>query len=109
MTEFLREPETSVQYNVIIRNNETGEERSFDSGEWDDEGSLYGWAEGNFSCDCNRHLCFLRAGGPGPPDDPHWNAAERACGNRTYTVTHAILEDGSRVEIDSSESRRRPR
>src|SRR5690606_15034465 len=60
-----------MQYRVCIRNTATGEER-IESGEWEHEVStiLFHWLENNFSCDCNRHLQFLRAGGPGPENDP---------------------------------------
>lgn len=39
------------------------------------------WSEGNFSCDCNRHLFFERASGrdPAPGSD--------TCGDGAYRVT----------------------
>ena len=78
-------------YRVCIRNVETGEERievgEWDESAWGDVGTFqFNWLENNFSCDCNRHLQFLRAGGPGPQDDPNWNEADRECGNKAYEV-----------------------
>jgi hypothetical protein len=92
-----------MKYSVLIRKNDTGEERTYrsDDVEWDDTTEFF-WTEGNFACDCNRHLSFLRAGGPGPADDPHWNNAEHDCGDTAYAVPYATLEDGSRVELDGS-------
>lgn len=76
-----------MQYRVCIRNTATGEER-IESGEWEHEVStiLFHWLENNFSCDCNRHLQFLRAGGPGPENDPHWNNEDHKCGDSAYRV-----------------------
>jgi hypothetical protein len=90
-----------MKYSVLIRNNATGEERTYamDDVEWDDS-SEYWWRGGNFGCDCNRHTSFLRAGGPGPADDPHWNDADHECGETAYSVPYATLADGTRVDID---------
>lgn len=95
-----------MKYSVLIRDNETGEARTYSMGdiEWDDSSEFW-WTEGNFGCDCNRHLSFLRAGGPGPADDPHWNNADRACGETAYTVPYAVLEDGTQIVLDSPERR----
>lgn len=79
-------------YSVKIKNNETGEVRDarmdFD---WD-EASDYWWTDGNFGCDCNRHLVFIRAG-----NEPE---SDVSCGNKLYTVIHAKLDDGKVIEID---------
>ena len=93
-----------MRYSVLIRNNETGEERLYPLCKevpWGD-GSYYWWTEGNMSCDCNRHMSFLRAGGPGPVDDPHWNDVDRDCGDGAYSVPYAVLEDGTRIALDES-------
>lgn len=61
---------------------ETGEVHQFLTDEiWEEEHgepSNYIWSEGNFSCDCNRHLFFQRA----------IDAEERAyvCGQDKYSV-----------------------
>lgn len=68
-------------YTVFIRNNETGEVRT---NSYDFEWNLYWWADGNFSCDCNREWEFLRAGGEKITDDP-------LCGDTRFSVTHAIV------------------
>jgi hypothetical protein len=50
---------------VFIKNNETGEIREHHDeliiDEETKEPSLFIWEEGNYSCDCNRELFFLRA------------------------------------------------
>lgn len=85
-----------MPYTVLIRKNETGEERlrriDLDWG----EGSEYWWQEGNMSCDCNRANEFLRVKGAGNLDHP--------CGFAAYTVPWAELPDGTRVEIDQPSS-----
>jgi hypothetical protein len=94
-----------MSYTVAIRKNATGEVRMYQCDfDWDKGGGhtdLFWWTDGNFGCDCNRHLSWLRAGGPGPPEDPHWNKAEHKCGGTAYSVLYAALPDGSQVEIDS--------
>ena len=87
-------------YHVALRNNVTGETRLFRYDmEWDDDEFM--WTEGNYGCDCNRHLAFLRAGGPGPADDPYWNNAERECGDSKYSALYAELPDGQRIGLDT--------
>ena len=91
-----------MKYRAYIINNETKEARWFNT-EVDDryaDGVLFNWQENNFSCDCNRHLSWLRAGGPGPDDDPHHNNAERECGQTAYRVPYIEWEDGRRDLID---------
>jgi hypothetical protein len=84
------------QYLVAIRHNSTGEIRMyrFDM-RWQDEDELsfYHWTDGNYGCDCNRHLFFIRAAGI-----DEWE--ERECGSTEYSCLYAELPDGSRREID---------
>jgi hypothetical protein len=77
-----------MAYNVRIRNNETGEVRTRAVElEWsNDEGCLYWWRSGNFSCDCNRALV--------------WDDSLGECGNSRYTVIDATLNDGRIIPID---------
>ena len=69
-----------VKITVHIRKNETGEVRTYadtgmlDGGEFND----FIWAEGNFACDCNRELFFLRANDEPEPDTE--------CGDERYSV-----------------------
>ncbi len=87
-----------MSYKVLIRNNATGEVvESTQPYEWDD-GNLFWWSEGNFSCDCNRELQFCRAKDIDEPD----RDANR-CGEERFTVIKAILPDGTEVEIDGEE------
>ncbi len=55
------------------------------------------WTEGNFGCDCNRRMEFRRAGGDPEIEDSPCSPNE---GPQAYRVTHAILDDGTRVDID---------
>jgi hypothetical protein len=78
-------------YKIVIRNNETNEERQCDMEvEWGEYSMLW-WTEGNMCCDCNRHLLFERAAGNEPDDSP--------CGDDKYAAVKAILEDGTEFTI----------
>ena len=80
-------------YFVTMRDTETQEERTFsmDGIEWGD-GSDFWWSEGNYSCDCNRHLEFQEAKtGVRPMDD------NISCNGERYTVICIKLEDGTKV------------
>ncbi|CAN5816701.1 hypothetical protein BH20PSE1_BH20PSE1_01400 [soil metagenome] len=81
-------------YRVLLRNNQTGEERWFqDPLPWEDH-TEFMWTEGNYACDCNRHLSFERAGGREPADE------EGKCGTERYTALYAEFPDGARVPLD---------
>lgn len=66
-----------------IRLNATGEVReSQETGYFDGFGFQdFIWDEGNFACDCNRHLFFERAGGVEPEFDP-----DEECSDFKYAV-----------------------
>lgn len=72
----------NVPINVHVRRNVDGVVRVYPFPEygWDTDGSDYMWADGNYSCDCNRHLFFERAAGK----EPEWN--EGKCGDDAYSV-----------------------
>jgi hypothetical protein len=73
---------------VFIRKEATGEVRKhLDKFPWDGD---YMWADGNYSCDCNRHLFFERAAGAEPPWD------EGKCGDEAYAVR---IEDDNGKEL----------
>lgn len=79
-------------YHVAIRCNETGEIRMYRYDlEWDDDEFM--WTDGNYGCDCNRHLFFNRAKGIEPED-------ARPCGEERYSVLYAELPNGIRIPID---------
>jgi hypothetical protein len=64
---------------IEIRRNSDGVVRSyFDSYEWQGD---YMWTDGNYSCDCNRYLFFMRAAG----EDEGDLIADR-CGDGGYSV-----------------------
>ncbi len=84
-------------YIVLLKNNETGEERKIHHDEDWDDGSNYLWTEGNYSCDCNRHLFFERSIGRRPDKE------EMVCGDIKYTAVYAELPDGTRYVLDKNE------
>jgi hypothetical protein len=78
-------------YRVLLRKNATGEERWIENkGPW----SEYLWTEGNFGCDCNRHLFFERSGSQETDEDVE-------CGESAYFAVCVEFADGTRREIDS--------
>jgi hypothetical protein len=81
-------------YDVEIRNNETGETRTYHNDLGWGEATEFIWTEGNYACDCNRHLFFERSNG-GTPD-----VMSGECGDSKYTVIEAIFPDGKRFKID---------
>jgi hypothetical protein len=87
-----------MPYQVLIRNNATGEERLYtDEHDWNDVGD-YIWTEGNYGCDCNRSIFFGRAAGLEPEEV---DLAE--CGESAFSIPYVILPNGERVEIDSED------
>ena len=84
-----------MPYFVTIRRVSDGKEavyRSEGGPAWDpgDEGYDFLWSEGNYSCDCNRHLFFERASG---------NLGENefsgdTCSDGKYVVTKIVDEAG---------------
>ena len=76
---------TWVKIVALIRNNKTGEIREYKDEVWwdynepyDDYPNDFMWSEGNYSCDCNRHLFFQRA-----KNEDEDNAE---CGDDLYSV-----------------------
>lgn len=82
-----------MKYGVWIRDNDTSEVRfaSMDL-EWSPN-SIFWWTEGNFGCSCNRSAVFARAGNQEPPEPGD-------CNRTRYTVTDAVMDDGTTVQID---------
>ncbi len=74
-------------YRVLLRDNQTNEERWYtvDSA-WEDE--VYLWTEGNWSCDCNRHLFF------------YGDNENVDCGDERFSAPYAELPDGTRIVLD---------
>lgn len=71
-----------MSYTVHIRKNATGETRVYlEAMPWEEQTERM-WSEGNYSCDCNRHLLLERAGGRQPEleegGDGLWGYADRA-------------------------------
>lgn len=51
----------------------------------------YVWLEGNFSCDCNRELFWLRAQSADEPEDT-------ACGVERFRISRVVLDDGTELK-----------
>ena len=72
-----------VRVTARIRDNATGEVREYGTDEILENGEEtpndFGWAEGNYSCDCNRHLFFARAFG-------EEENRERECSDDKFSV-----------------------
>jgi hypothetical protein len=89
-----------MQIISIIRNSDGLLRTYVEDFEWLGE---YIWAEGNFSCDCNRGLFFDRAGG----DEPEWAAHD--CGETGYSI-RICDEDGNILydELAANSAERTP-
>jgi hypothetical protein len=88
-----------MSYKVLIRRNSDRQERwqTMSNLDWDDH-SVFWWTEGNFGCDCNRHMQFQRAG-----DEPI--ETDHACSESAYSVIKAVLPDGTEIAIDEDEQK----
>jgi hypothetical protein len=73
-----------MTYIVHIKNNENGEIRTYQD---DLEFSEFIWSEGNYSCDCNRHIFFTNR-----------DEMEHPCGEDKYTVVDVTTLDGLKTE-----------
>lgn len=60
------------RYCVVLRHNPSGETIRIEEDGHDSSMDVleFLWEEGNYSCDCNRHLFWERAHGREPPDEP---------------------------------------
>ena len=89
-------------YRVLLRKNLTEECRwyTYDSA-WNDN-HFYLWREGDYSCDCNRHLFFEEACGHDVDFDDH------ACGEGEYAAIVVELPDGTQYQLDLQEERIKP-
>lgn len=83
-----------MKYTAFIKNVETGEVRECIDDYKDEylDSLQFIWGEGNFSCDCNRAAMF---------ENYNTHAIDLPCGDGHYTVSHLILENGTRIEIQS--------
>jgi hypothetical protein len=81
---------------VYMIDTKTGERAVYrDKTGWDDEDGFFSfnWAEGNYSCDCNRHLFFERALGRKSGQD-----CESECSEGRYRIERIVrLSDGVTV------------
>lgn len=64
----------------------------YDSQKWGRNTAVYCWQEGNFACDCNRHMFFEEADGREDDDIP--------CSDGLYIVPALVWDDGQVMMID---------
>jgi len=83
----LGQVETAVEVDVFLRNETTGEERTYRTIE-SEPFCDFNWDEGNHSCDCNRSLYFDRAGGIEPDSTV-------PCGRGQFTARLVRVHDGA--------------
>ena len=83
---------------VIQRTSDSAIRRCPQACAWQ-EGSWFWWADGTYSCDCNRHLEFERAAGHSPAmdEDIPCGASER------YRVLRFEFPDGRVIDGPDSE------
>ena len=85
--------------NIVLRENASGEVRIVrDETPYDyPENLQWCWEEGNYSCDCNRLLLFVRAGGE---EEPDFEAL--VCGEGAFTVLEILPEEQSNARFSNS-------
>jgi hypothetical protein len=91
-----------VPYIVTITDTLTGESvKSRFACKWEDHFRFL-WEDGNFSCDCNRALEFLRAKGLDPNIAMEHTPCNTCDADRRYRVDSIVLDDGTKVyeELD---------
>jgi hypothetical protein len=83
-----------MPYTVRLRRNSDGEVRT--SRPYVFEFSHFWWTDGNFGCDCNRHMEFERV------LTPHMLWEEHPCtkGKNAYTALEVVFENGTTEPID---------
>lgn len=81
---------------IYIHNNKTDETRIYlDDYQWDNEEHIeYQWFEGNYCCDCNRHLWFERVLIPEYNPYEHNEGTGYFCGNDKYSIQKIELPCG---------------
>ena len=88
-----------MAFSVYLRDNDTGECRwHVDETFPFDDVMLSMWTHGNYECDCNRRLFFLRAGGES-------DKAEIECGESRYSALGAVTDEGECILIDAQSDR----
>lgn len=81
-------------YKAAIRKNETGEIRFKVINNDFDDGDMWNWTEGNYSCDCNRELFWNSANGES------LNFDNTRCSDDRFSVLYVELSDGSKIKIE---------
>lgn len=85
---------THGDFILWIRRNSDGEVRRRVLKNWYAAGVVYNFQDGNWACDCNRHLEFERA------VDPTYDQ-ERSCGHTAYTVLRILDLHGNTVYAET--------
>jgi len=87
---------TPPVHTISIRCNATGEVRDHtdDLDYFNDQELIWLYAEGNYGCDCNRHLLWHRAVGIDPIDDVI------PCRGSLYDIVKIVTKAGVAYEND---------
>lgn len=88
-----------MTYVVTIKHFKTGEEQACLVEEDWRGSSMFLWAHGNNSCDCNRELYFKEAKGLG------WNVDSVNCGDFRYRVIKIINPETGETYFEGSDLR----
>lgn len=90
-----------MSFIMVMRDDTTGEVRRIQTDlKWLDHSHFF-WTEGNFGCDCNRHLIFMRDKDANFDDGDM--EADIECGYEHYTCIEAVFPDGKVIKIDGAD------
>lgn len=70
---------------VLIRRNSDGRVVEY-TGDACKDTSVYQWTEGNYGCDCNRHIFFELSYDDNPDSDEEVEIEEIPCGETRYSI-----------------------
>jgi hypothetical protein len=109
---YLKPTERRVDVVAAVRLNATGETRvvpfdlPFDDADPSADPEAFFWSDGNYRCDCNRHLEFMRAGSEYTEADEESDAMEHECGDTAYSVElrHPVTGRAFYSEIDATQA-----
>jgi hypothetical protein len=78
----------------VVRDNATGEQRSHPTTAlWSEDGPCtYIWEEGNYSCDCNRRLSWLRGDGRDEEAQALLGSKNLPCSDGKFSVNLVNLQ-----------------
>lgn len=83
-----------MRYSALVRDRRSGEVRAT-CGDLSPSGVLFLYTLGGWSCDCNRELDYLRAGGEGLE---HADPGNTCPGSVRFDLVRLQLEDGRWIQ-----------